>query len=135
VGDHLVENGEALPRTKFYVPGSLLRTEVDSTHPLAAGLGSAVDVVFDASPVFALAADAEAHGVRRVAWFSGSAPLRSGWAWGQEHLDGGAAVLEAQVGKGKVFLFGPEILDRGQPHGTFKFFFNAIYYGAARAER
>jgi ABC-type glycerol-3-phosphate transport system permease component len=30
---------------------------------------------------------------------------------------------------GELFLVGPEITFRGQPHGTFKFLFNAIYYG------
>ena len=33
--------------------------------------------------------------------------------------------------KGKLFLFGPEILHRGQPHGTFKLFFNGIYLAGA----
>ena len=68
--------------------------------------------------------------MKRVAWYDGKTMLRSGWAWGQEHLDGGAAVVEATVGKGKVFLFGPEILFRAQPHGTFKFLFNGIYGGS-----
>jgi hypothetical protein len=36
-------------------------------------------------------------------------------------------MAEAQVGKGKLYLFGPEITFRGQPHGTFKFLFNGIY--------
>jgi hypothetical protein len=129
VSDYLVDNGEPLPQTKFYVPGSILRAEVDTTQPLAAGMPAQVDVFFDHSPVFALGPDAAARGVRRVAWFASKTPLRSGWAWGQEHLDGGTAIVEARVGKGKVFLFGPEILERGQPHGTFKFLFNAIYYG------
>ncbi|MEZ5420471.1 MAG: hypothetical protein R2708_24445 [Vicinamibacterales bacterium] len=44
---------------------------------------------------------------------------------------GGTAAVEAAVGKGKVFLFGPEITFRAQPHGTFKFLFNGIYYGTA----
>jgi hypothetical protein len=57
--------------------------------------------------------------------------LRSGWAWGQQYLEGGTVAVEATVGKGKVFLFGPEILHRAQPHGTFKFLFNGIYYGTA----
>ena len=60
-------------------------------------------------------------------------PLRSGWAWGQHYLEGGAAALEATLGKGKVFLFGPEITFRAQPHGTFKFLFNSIFYGTAQA--
>jgi hypothetical protein len=28
-------------------------------------------------------------------------------------------------------LFGNEVLWRGQPHGTFKLFFNSLYYGSA----
>ena len=36
-------------------------------------------------------------------------------------------MVEANYGKGKVYLFGPEITFRGQPHGTFKFLFNGIY--------
>jgi hypothetical protein len=96
---------------------------------------SQVDVFFDNSPVFALAPDAAAQGVRRVAWFSATAPLHSGWAWGQQYLDGGVAAVEAPVGKGRVFLFGPEILERAQPHGTFKLFFNALYYGTAAPAR
>ena len=54
-------------------------------------------------------------------------PLRSGWAWGQAYLEGGVIAVDARVGKGRVLLFGAEILQRAQPHGTFKFLFNAIY--------
>jgi hypothetical protein len=32
-----------------------------------------------------------------------------------------------------VYLFGPEITFRGQPHGTFKFLFNAIELAGATA--
>jgi hypothetical protein len=39
-------------------------------------------------------------------------------------------VIDATVGKGKLFLFGPEITFRGQPAGTFKFLFNGIYLAA-----
>ena len=67
----------------------------------------------------------------RSAWFDSKTALRSGWAWGQHYLDGGTAAVEAKVGKGHVFLFGPEITFRAQPHGTFKFLFNSIFYGTA----
>jgi hypothetical protein len=40
-------------------------------------------------------------------------------------------VIEAAVGRGKLFLFGPEITFRAQPHGTFKFLFNGIHLSAA----
>lgn len=137
VASHLVtkdDNGaeRALTREKFYVPGSVLRARVDPTHPLAWGLGDEVDVMFSASPVFRLPEESEANGLRRVAWFDGKAPLRSGWAWGQEHLNGGVAVVEARVGKGKLVLFGPEVLFRAQPHGTFKFVFNGIMQAGER---
>ena len=58
--------------------------------------------------------------------------LDSGWAWGQQYLDGGTAVAEATVGEGKVVLLGPEVTFRGQPHGTFKLLFNGLYYGSAK---
>ena len=44
------------------------------------------------------------------------------------YLENGVVAAEAKVGAGKVLLFGPEILQRAQPHGTFKFLFNGIYY-------
>jgi hypothetical protein len=77
--------------------------------------------------VFRLTPDASAKGIRPVAWFDSPTPLRSGWAWGQNYLEGGVTMAEAKVGRGKLYLFGPEILFRAQPHGTFKFFFNAIH--------
>ena len=127
IENHLVENGAPLPRTKFYVPGSVLSARVDLTNPLAHGMTEHTDIFFDNSPVFKLGANAQASGVKAAAWFDSKTPLRSGWAWGQQYLDGGVAAIEAPFGKGKVFLFGPEILKRSQPHGTFKFLFNGIY--------
>jgi hypothetical protein len=92
-------------------------------------------VFFDESPVFRLRPDAALQGVRSVGWYDSEKTLRSGWAWGQNYLAGGVAVAEAQVGRGKLFLYGPEITFRGQPHGTFKLLFNGIYYGAASSGR
>jgi hypothetical protein len=71
--------------------------------------------------------------VRAVAWFDNARPLRSGWAWGQHYLDGALAVVDAPVGKGRLVLFGPEILFRAQPHGTFKWFFNGLYVAGSSA--
>ena len=137
VSDHLVEvqqdgSERPLPGTKYYIPGSILRVAVDNTNPLAYGLDKQVDVFFDNSPVMELAPNATLRGVKPVAWFDSRAPLRSGWAWGQHYLEGGTAAVEATLGKGRVFLFGPEITFRAQPHGTFKFLFNSIYYGTSQ---
>jgi hypothetical protein len=125
--DHLTASGAPLPRTQYYVPGSLLNARVDASHPLAFGADERVTVFFDNSPLFRLGADAAQRGVTPIAWFDSAAPLRSGWAWGQHHLDGGVAAVEARVGRGRVILYGPEILKRAQPHGTFRFLFNAIH--------
>jgi hypothetical protein len=132
VSDHLIERqpGEEdrrLGNEKFYVPGSIVRVAVDTTAPSAAGSESHIDVFFNNSPVFRLAPNAAARGIRPVMWFDSDRPLRSGWAWGQNYLEGGTTAFEATVGQGKVFAFGPEITFRAQPHGTFKFLFNGIY--------
>ena len=127
VENHLVENGVALPRSKYFVPGSVLTARVDTGHPLAAGMRERTDVFFDNSPVFKFRPGAVDAGVRSIMMFDNPTPLHSGWAWGQQYLNGGVLAFEATVGKGHVVLFGPEILQRAQPHGTFKLLFNAIY--------
>ena len=53
---------------------------------------------------------------------------------GQQYLDQAVEIIEAPLGKGHVVLFGPEVMWRAQPHGTFKLLFNGIYYGSATAE-
>ena len=132
VENQLVETGadgqtRPLPREKFYVPASLLEVAVDTGAISAEGMGGKAIVMFDESPVMRLGPDAAAKGVRKVAWFANGTPLRSGWAWGQKYLDGGVAGAEATVGKGTLYLFAPEITFRSQPHGTYKFLFNAVY--------
>jgi hypothetical protein len=123
---------QPLAREKFYVPGSLLRVHVDSSNPLAWGMSETADVMFSASPTYRLRSEMLEEGessngsVQKIAWFDSTSPLRSGWAWGQEHLAGGIAIAEAEVGSGRLVLFGPQILFRAQPHGTFKFLFNGI---------
>jgi len=136
IRDALVERAQGfaerpLPPEKFYVPGSLLEARVDPTHPLAYGIDDRVMVFFDHSPAFRLQPQAALQGVKAVAWFDNATPLRSGWAWGQQYLDQAVEIIDAPVGKGHVVLFGPEITWRAQPHGTFKFLFNGIYYGSA----
>jgi hypothetical protein len=119
-----------LSEDKFFVPGSILEARVDRSHPLAAGLRDRVNVFFDHSEAFRLLPEAAQRGVKAVAWFDGPAPLRSGWAWGQQYLDQAVQVVDAPLGKGRVVLFGPEIAWRAQPHGTFKFLFNGIFLGS-----
>jgi hypothetical protein len=127
VENHLVENGQPLPRTRFYAPSSVLRARVDTSHPVAAGMKEQTDFFFDNSPVWRLGPDAKNLGIRAIAWFDSPAPLRSGWAWGQNFLDDGVIALDARVGKGRALLFGAEVLQRAQPYATFRLLFNGIY--------
>jgi hypothetical protein len=131
VSNHLVENGQPLPESKFYTPGSVLAARFDTSHPVTLGLDEMTNVFFDDSPVFKLDAGADAAGVKRLGWFDSKTPLRSGWSWGESYLENGVIAFEAKVGKGRGVFFGPEILKRAQPHGTFKLLFNSIVVPAS----
>jgi hypothetical protein len=124
--NHLMENTVVIPRSRFFVPGSVLTARVDTRHTVAAGMSERTDFFFDNSPVFRLAG-AGGGAVRAIAMFDTETPLHSGWAWGQKYLKDGVIAAEATLGKGRVLLFGPEILHRAQPHGTFKLLFNSLY--------
>ncbi|MDA1081892.1 MAG: M14 family metallopeptidase [Gemmatimonadetes bacterium] len=132
VTNHLVERTPTgtspaeLPSEKFYVPGSLLEVAYDTTTLSARGQDPRGIVFYNNSPVLRLGPDAAARGVKPIAWFDNPAPLKSGWAWGQNYLEGGVAMAEGKYGQGTVYMFGPEITFRAQPHGTFKLLFNSI---------
>ena len=125
-----VENGaeRSLTREKYFTPGSILKVTTDNQQMTAAGMAKETDVYFDNSPVFRLNPDAVSSGtIRPLAWFTADKPLRSGWAWGQAYLKNGIVAFEANIGKGKLYAFGPEITFRAQSYGTFKFLFNQLY--------
>jgi hypothetical protein len=124
---------QSLPRSEYYVPGSILRVRVNTALRAAHGMPEHVDVMFDNSPVMRIAEGAD--NVRPIAWFDSPSPLRSGWAWGESALEGGVAMAEADIGRGKLFLFGPEVLFRAQPHGTFRFVFNGIHATSGSSAR
>lgn len=117
-----------LPGEKFYIPGSIMQVAIDQLAEANSGMASTADVYFSASPVFKLSSEAIAHGeLIPLAWFASEKTLRSGWAFGQAYLQDGIAAFQAKVGKGNLFVFGPEITFRGQTHNTFKLVFNQLY--------
>ncbi len=129
IANALVDStGRALPRNRFYVPGSILSMRVDTTAALAQGLRPVTDFYYDNAPAFKLLPAAELRGIKRIAWIDDAAPLRSGWAWGQKYLNGVTEILQAPVGKGMLVLYGPDPYFRSQPHGTFKVLFNGLLY-------
>ncbi|MEE3185392.1 MAG: M14 metallopeptidase family protein, partial [Gemmatimonadota bacterium] len=114
LSDHLAENGRSPSRTEYYTPGSVHSLKIEHDSPLTHGLGDRLDVLFNNSPLFDLEPGAETVGVTRLGWFDTDTPLRSGWAWGQERMQGGTALIEAKLGDGELFLFTPRITFRSQ---------------------
>jgi hypothetical protein len=74
---------------------------------------------FDVKPAF--------RGAVLASYPANVSPLASGYLLHPERIEGKAAALEAAYGKGRIYLFGFKPQWRAQSHGTYKFFFNAIY--------
>lgn len=126
-----VEGAQTILRSEdFFIPGSILRAKIDNTQPLAYGMSSEADVFFSNGQTYHLQGSA-----RPVAWFDSAEPLRSGWGHGQERLKDTVAVADVDLGEGKLFIYGAEVIQRAQPHGTFKLFFNGLLYGPASSPR
>ena len=112
----------------FYGPGSILRVNVDSNHPVAYGMDAQAAIWFEHSPAFAATFDNPAGDVAAVATYPNGNPLMSGWLLGDTLLPGRSALLDAPLGRGHIVMFGFRPQYRGQTYGTFKMFFNALYY-------
>ena len=119
----------------FYGPGSILRVDVDSGHPLAWGMDRDTAIWFEHSPAFAPIFDRAAGDVVNVATYPGGNPLMSGWLLGDQLLQGHSALVDAPLGEGHVVMFGFRPQYRGQSYGTFKLLFNALYYFGAVTQR
>ncbi|MFN0138762.1 MAG: M14 metallopeptidase family protein [Pyrinomonadaceae bacterium] len=134
-----------LDRKAFFIPGSILRTELDTAHPIAKGMPQQSIAWFENSPAFEIEAVDMRHetGEKPASPVSGpSSPvsvkviaaypknskdiLLSGWALGAERIAGKAALVEVRIGKGKIILFGFRPQYRGQSLATFPLLFNAI---------
>lgn len=137
---------DGLPRKDFYVPGSILRIELNTNDPIARGMPKETVAWAENSPVFevlntgtagappASSAQREKQTgkattlpVKVIAWYSKDTdPLLSGWLLGGDRLKGKAALVEVTMGKGRIILFGFRPQYRGQSLATYPLFFNAI---------
>ncbi|MEJ7622564.1 MAG: M14 metallopeptidase family protein [Pyrinomonadaceae bacterium] len=119
-----------MPRKDFFIPGSILRTELDLTHPIAKGMPKESIAWFENSPAFEIQTDplASTKNVRIIASYPTDPKnvLLSGWALGAEMIAGKGALVEVKMGKGKIVLFGFRPQYRGQSLATFPLLFNAI---------
>jgi hypothetical protein len=119
---------KVLPGEKFYIPGSIIQMTVATNNEANWGMKEKTDVYFNMSPVFKLQADAIASGqITPLGWYASASTLRSGWAFGQAYLQDGVAAFKANMGNGKLYVFGPEITFRAQTHSAYKMLFNQLY--------
>jgi hypothetical protein len=119
---------DGLPRTDFYVPGSILRIELDTADPLTSGMPKESIAWAENSPVFEIKSDPlPLLRVKIIAWYpKDKDPLLSGWLLGGDRIKGKAALVEVGMGKGRIILFGFRPQYRGQALATYPLFFNAI---------
>ena len=119
---------DGLPRTDFYVPGSILRIELDTNDPIAKGMPKESIAWVENSPVFEIKSDPLALlRVNIIAWYpKDKDPLLSGWLLGGDRIKGKAALVEVGMGKGRIILFGFRPQYRGQSLATYPLLFNAI---------
>ncbi|MFN2531195.1 MAG: M14 family zinc carboxypeptidase [Pyrinomonadaceae bacterium] len=122
-----------LPRTDFYVPGSILRLELDTANPLAEGMSRESIAWAEDSPVFEIINDnapkysVPANAVHVVGWYPRNTdPLLSGWLLGGNRIKGKAALVAVSMGKGRIILFGFRPQYRGQSLATYPLLFNSI---------
>jgi hypothetical protein len=125
---------------QFFIPGSLMRTEVDTSHPLAAGMQEELAASFVRSRAFDLVTiSREREGgqeqtmeppelpIETIVTYSEEDSLMSGWALGEEnYIAGRAALMRAPLGAGQVVLFGFRPQFRGQTRAAYKLLFNAL---------
>ncbi len=109
------------------MPGSILRIELDTTHPISKGMPPQTIAWVEDSPVFEVKDGKDGMSARAIARYPDTGnPLLSGWLLGANRLKGKAALVEVSLGKGRIILFGFRPQYRAQSMATYPLFFNAI---------
>ncbi len=168
---------EDLEADEFFCPGSIIKMDYDTGHPLAFGMqergiaylkGSrrGMPRVFEILEKETEADKAKAaeekeeteekeptpeerkkitdEKVKRenkrgltpivVSRFPDEDLLISGKLIGGDKIRGKPSILDVPVGKGRVVLFGFNVVNRAQTHSTFRLLFNATYYRTTTTE-
>lgn len=127
---NIVKHAKKSGEPEFFCPGSLLRVWVDTKHPIGYGLDKEMAIMFKFSPAF----EGARGGAKPIATYPEFNPLMSGWIEGEKRIQQKSALMDVELGDGRVILFGFKPQQRGQSHGTFKLLFNAIYYSAVDSD-
>jgi hypothetical protein len=120
-----------LTRDQHFAPGTILRLEVDTHHPLGYGVAPNTYGFYINSPFFQLVEGFNSQHTAVVARYPNTNVVASGWLKGEELMAGRAAVVAIDLNPGRVVLFGLRPQHRAQTHATFPMLFNALYESAA----
>jgi hypothetical protein len=114
-----------VPAAQFSCSGCLVTVHIeDAKNRLTAGLLPDTIVMFEGGPAFDTKTDFKGAVLARYP--RERSPLASGYLIGPDRLEGKAAALDVEVGKGHVILLGFKPQWRGQSHAAYKFFMNAL---------
>jgi hypothetical protein len=114
-----------LERRDFYIPGSILRMELEPGHWLATGVPMRTVAWFERGLAFEPAEDAGDR-VEIVGRYGSDELLLSGWVNGEEYIAGHGAIAVAGLGRGRVVMFGYKPQYRGQTIVSYPLIFNAL---------
>jgi hypothetical protein len=120
-----------LRRDQHYAPGTILRLQVDTTHPMGYGMAAEAFGFYTNTPFFAPIEGFTSIKTNVVARFPAVSVVGSGWLLGEELMAGRPAVVSVDMNPGRVVLFGVRPQHRGQTHATFPMLFNALYLSAS----
>jgi hypothetical protein len=110
---------------EFYAPGSILSADIRRDHSIGRGYVAPVQAIwFEDSPAFEITDPSRATAV--VSYPAMGNPLLSGWLLGGDKLNGKAALVDVQVGRGNVVLFGFRPQYRAQTTATLPLLWGAI---------
>lgn len=112
---------------QLFCPGSMLRINVDNSHPLGYGMPRRAYAMLVDRPVLEIVPSHNNEDYTVVASYPEGNILRSGWLIGESLLSRKPVLVEARLGRGRALIYGFRPIFRAQTQGTFKLFFNALY--------
>jgi hypothetical protein len=115
-----------LPSQDFYIPGSILRLDLQQGLAMTAGMPrETVAWYWRTSRAF----DVRDPAARVIGRYGEGDPRLAGWVLGAEHVAGKPALVEVPVGRGSVVLFGFQPHFRGQTVASWPLFLNSLRTG------
>ncbi len=114
-------------RDQHFAPGTIVRVQVDTASPVGLGLPPETFGFYNNSPFYEIGAGFASQKVSVIARYPTTDIVGSGWLKGEELMAGRAAVVQVDMGPGRLILFGLRPQHRAQTQATFPMLFNALY--------